>query len=241
MIVSGGKWTKYKLMKEEEKLSSYLPETQLFSKKSLYEMLDKYNQIVFKPCLGYQGIGVIQITSLKNDQYELHEEIFKTKLNGRGRLYDYLIKKQQNKGKHILQQNIKLKAIDNNPFDIRVMVQYKKDSYSWEVTGKIVRVAAKGFFITNAAKKLLTVEETIGTSLLNRRTFNDIISEINETALLTAAHLKKYYSDCCLIGLDIGIDIQEKIWIIEANLHPGIRLFDRLKDKSMYNKIKKYY
>lgn len=241
METSVGKWTKYEIMKEEQDLSSYLPETQLFTKESLWEFLDKYNRIVFKPCMGCQGNGVIQISSLEKDQYEIHEEIKKIKFNNRDEIYDYLMKKQRAKRYYILQQKIDLAVIDGNPFDLRVMVQRKKDLPEWRVTGQIARVAAKGFFITNAANKLLSVEEAIELSLLNQRPLNDKLSEINKVALATAVHLEKYYPGCRVIGLDMGIDSKEKVWIIEANLDPRIGFFKYLKDKSMYNTIVEYF
>jgi glutathione synthase/RimK-type ligase-like ATP-grasp enzyme len=240
MGISAGKWTKYELMKKEEGLSSYLPETQLFSRESLWEFLDKFNQIIFKPSRGFQGSGIIQITSMEQDQYEIHKEINIIKLNGRSEIYDFLMKRQHAKRSYILQQKIQLAAIDGSPFDLRVMVQRKKDLLEWKVTGKIARVASKGFFITNAAKELLSAEEAIERSLLNKSPLNDILSEIDKVALLTAAHLEKHYVGCRVLGIDIGIDVNGRVWIIEANLNPRIGFFKYLKDKSIYKTINEY-
>jgi hypothetical protein len=237
---SVGKWTKYKLLNKEQALLPYLPETQLFSKESLWALLDKYNQIVFKPSIGCQGRGVRLITSLEKEQYEIHEEVSKIKLNDRNELYDYLMKGQRNKRSYILQQKIELAIIDGNRFDLRVMVQRKKGAPEWKVTGKVARVAGKGFFITNAAKELLNVEEAINLSSLNQKPVDEVLKQIDKVALLTTGYLGKYYPKCRAIGIDMGIDSKENIWIIEVNLYPVIEFFNYLKDKSMYNTIIEY-
>jgi hypothetical protein len=36
----------------------------------------------------------------------------------------------------------------------------------------------------------------------------------------------------------MGVDTTGKLWIIEENTGPGWALFRKLKDRSMYNKIK---
>ena len=63
MSVSVGKWTKYKLLLEDENLAPYNPVTKLFTEESLREMMDLYDELIIKPCFGHRGKGVIQITS----------------------------------------------------------------------------------------------------------------------------------------------------------------------------------
>ncbi len=40
------------------------------------------------------------------------------------------------------------------------------------------------------------------------------------------------------IGIDVGVDAEGKLWMIEANTGPGWTLFEKLEDRSMYNRIK---
>lgn len=245
MAVSVGKWTKHKLMSKEQRLSSYLPDTQYLTKSSLNTMLEKYNQIMLKPCFGLQGRGVIQLSSLSDEEFVLHIERSKTFINVKENIYDYLKenhfprKRKRKRHRYIVQQCIPLATINNNPFDIRVMVQRKKDSLEWVVTGKLAKVAANNFVVTNVAKALLPVEDAIEKSMVNNEKIKNIVAELEEVSLLIAQQLAKSYTNKRVYGIDLGIDTEGKVWIIEANLRPAVSMFKFLNDGS-YEKIKSY-
>jgi D-alanine-D-alanine ligase-like ATP-grasp enzyme len=49
------------------------------------------------------------------------------------------------------------------------------------------------------------------------------------------------YKFSCQIGVDFGVDQSGRIWIIEVNFdYPSHVLFAKLKDKTMYNKIRAF-
>ncbi|WHY02038.1 YheC/YheD family protein [Neobacillus sp. DY30] len=241
MGVSFGKWTKHKLMSKDERLSSYLPDTQYLTKSSLNIMLEKYNQIMVKPCFGFQGRGIIQLSSLSDEVFVLHIERSKTFINVKENIYDYLKENHfpRKRQRYIVQQFIPLATINNNPFDVRVMVQRKKDSLEWVVTGKLAKVAANNFVVTNVAKALLPVEVAIEKSLVNNEKIKDIVAELEEVSLLIAQQLTKSYTNKRVYGIDLGIDTEGKVWIIEANLRPAVSMFKLLNDGS-YETIKSY-
>jgi hypothetical protein len=241
MGVSVGKWTKHKLMAEEERLASFLPDTQYLNRTSLNIMLDKYNQIMIKPCNGFQGRGIIQISSLEDEQFSLHFERSETLVKGKENIYDYLKEHHfpKKRLRYIVQQRIPLATINNNPFDVRVMVQRKKDSFKWVVTGKLVKVAANNFVVTNAAKALLSVEDAIEKSQINNEKMKDIVADLEGVSLLIAQQLSNSYTKKRVFGIDLGIDLEGKVWIIEANLRPAVSMFKYLNDGS-YETIKSF-
>lgn len=234
MRVSVGKWTKHKLMSKDERLSPYLPDTQYLSRNSLESMVEKYNQIMVKPCFGYQGLGIIQISSLPDDDYELHIGHRKIIINGKENIYDYLKENHfsRKRQRYIVQQRIPLAKINNNIFDVRVMVQRKKGSMDWAVTGKLAKVAAKNFVVTNTAKAVLSVEDAIEKSLINNEKVEDIVSKLDEVSLLIAERLSSSYTKKRTFGIDLAIDLEGKVWIIEANLTPAVSMFKYLNDGS---------
>ena len=241
MRVSYGKHTKHKLMSLDERLLGYLPETQYFTEETLWEMLEKHNQIILKPCFGYQGLGVVQLSALENDHIELHKEYKKNILNGKEDTYSYLKENHfsRKRPRYIVQKKIPLATINNNPFDMRVMVQRKRKSSDWVVTGKLAKVAANNYVITNAAKAILSVEEAMQRSTLNNEQTNNIVTELDQVSLIVAEQLAKSYPNIRAYGIDLGIDQEGKIWIIEANLSPSIFMFKLLKDGS-YETIRSY-
>ena len=90
---------------------------------------EKHNQVIIKPRNGYQGRGVTQISSLGKDLYEIHAENKKVTLTDREEVYNQLKvqkKSLQNK-RYIVQQRVLLATINDCPFDLRVMVQRRKE------------------------------------------------------------------------------------------------------------------
>ncbi|MBS4194932.1 YheC/YheD family protein [Lederbergia citri] len=240
MSVSVGKWTKHKLMTREEELSRHLPDTKLLTEESLWKMLDQYGQIMIKPCIGYQGRGVIQLSSLPDEKIEIHSGYQKTILNGKRETYHFLKENHISKKKrYVVQQRIPLATIGESPFDIRVMVQRKKDSPEWNVTGKLVKVAANGFVITNAVKAVLTVEEALEKSTLSNDQIEGLLVKLDQLSLKAVKKLTNDYPKRLTFGIDIGVDQAGKIWIIEVNLAPNISMFKKLANGD-YERIRSY-
>ncbi|WP_338473091.1 YheC/YheD family protein [Niallia sp. XMNu-256] len=241
MKLSKGKWSKYKLMKDEKELSLYLPETKLFSAKNLWNMIRKYNEVIIKPSHGSNGKGVIQVTSKGESRYEIHVEKKKIILQGKNQTVHYLIENHlSNKKIYIVQQRIPLATINNSPFDLRVMVQRKKKSYKWSMTGIAAKVALDGYFVTNMAQKILPIEQAIQSSNIAGVNVSNLLNKIHRISLITAKQLEKFYPHRRTLGLDIAIDKNGKLWIIEVNLEPSIFLFNFLEDKTIIEKIRAF-
>lgn len=240
MALSSGKWTKYKKMIENELLQPYLPETELFSETKLWDFVERFRQVVIKPSRGYAGKGIMQISQLENDYYEIHHGFKKKLVKSREEVLAYIKENHHRKKKYIIQERIPLALINNSIFDLRVMVQRKKSSVDWKVTGCMAKVAANGFIITNAAKRVYTGRDALHSLQLDEGLFENLIKEIEEISLITARHLQNYYRKSRCIGLDIGVDENGKLWIIEANLTPSVYMFNLLEDKSMLNEIREY-
>jgi len=237
---SKSKWSKYNLMLQDKELVAHLPETQLFTEDMLWQFLDKYNQVIVKPSRGSRGFGVIQVTSLGNDQYEIHAENSKKTIKGRKETYEYLIGQCFKKKRYIVQQKIALATINGCPIDLRVMVQRKKGSLEWVVTGKLVKVANRGFIVTNLAKAILSVEQAFPMSSIKDYSLDSLVTKIDQISIKTSEELMKSFPNQRTIGYDIGMDQNGKIWIIEANFSPMLSLFRRLEDREMYRRIRWY-
>ncbi|EGK07424.1 hypothetical protein HMPREF9374_3707 [Desmospora sp. 8437] len=236
------KWLRYLFMEKDNRLIPHLPETHLFTKKSLQEMIDKYGQVILKPAIGSRGFGVIHVSPLKNNRYQIHHENKKTKIQGIKKTYRKL-KELTGSRRYMVQKRVQLAQIGSRPFDIRVIVQRKSSSDPWKVTGKMAKVAGKGYIVTNNERSngsLMTVKRAIQKSSLKHLSLQHILSEIDQVALLSAESLTGRYPDHRIYGLDMGVDQQGQIWIIEANRSPMLSHFRKLKDQRMYRRILKY-
>lgn len=238
--MSMSKWSKYKVLKKSNGLVPHLPETSWMKESSFWRLLNKYGELILKPAASSGGHGVLLVTSLGKLKYEVQDGSRKKRIHGKTNLLAYV--KKRTTTSYIVQRRISLASVNRCPYDLRVMVQRRPKS-SWQVTGKLAKVAGKGFIITNMRRsngRILPVQTAINRSVLKRISTRNLLSTIDRVALSTAEQLKRYYPSIRTIGIDMGLDVKGKVWIIEANFAPMNALFLKLKDKTMYRKIMSY-
>lgn len=240
MVNSWGKLTKHKFFSKSDGLLPSLPGTQKMNKRSFISFIKRYKHIIVKPSKGLGGAGVIQITTVRENTYQVHYGQHKKKIKGLIPTYSFVQSKV--KGVYVVQQKIQLAKINGRPFDLRVMVQRRKKS-DWVITGVLAKIAGSGFFITNIVRskgKALPLQTAIRQSNIHNHSYRQINNDIKRIALQTVDCLQKHYA-IRTVGIDMGVDTQGKVWIIEANLSPDKTYFLRLKDKSMYRRMMSFY
>ncbi|KAF1083815.1 Endospore coat-associated protein YheD [Sporotomaculum syntrophicum] len=152
-------------------------------------------------------------------------------------LIDYLSTNFTLKNHYLVQQKIPLAKIEGNPIDIRVITQWDPDFKDWSVNGKLVKIAQKGYVVTNVARELLLLDEALMRCSIGSA--QKIEDKINRACIDISRRLHKNYPAITIIGFDLGVDQKGHIWFIEANLKPDIFMFYRLGDMQMYQKIMK--
>ena len=232
---TNSKWSQYHVLRRKRLLREYLPNTDLLTQETFCDYLHRYKAIILKPCIGQNGIGVLQISRKSDWTYEIHVGIKKLTKPSMDEAFHTIKKSYLSKDEYIVQEKIALVTINNCPIDIRVVTQ--KVGAAWEVTGKIVKVAGEQFFITNAVQKLLTLDQAIQHAKLPRIHTKNLDTRLNKLCLLASALLEENNEGLTIIGFDIGMTKNESLWIIEGNKVPDINMFDKLEDKTMYNSI----
>lgn len=241
-IAERNKWLKYKFMTTSKQLLSYLPETQIMTYMSLWNLMDRYGSVIVKPVKGSRGSGVIQITSLGNNRYLLHFENVKTTIQGKENTYEYLSRKIGSSS-YVVQRVISRPTVFGRPFDFRVIVQRKKHSKDWVVTAKIAKVAGKGYLVSNISRSngtVLPVNAALSKSTIKHLSRNTLQSQVNQVSLMTARTLENFFKGHNIYGLDVGLDQKGHVWVIEANLFPLMSHFLKMKDQTMYRRIMEY-
>ncbi|WP_066295204.1 YheC/YheD family protein [Bacillus sp. FJAT-29937] len=231
------KWSQFQTLSTNHSITPSVPKTDLLTKVTFKEYLYKYVGIIIKPCVGQQGKGIVKITMLDPFNYEIHFNNRKVTKTNMDEAYDYIKEKYLLKKSYIVQERIPLAEIDGCPIDIRVIAQ-KEDS-SWKVTAKIVKVAGNGFFITNAAQKLLNLNQALQSSNLSMTNSEQLEYEIDKICISASKLFEESRPDIHIIGFDIGISHKGDIWIIEGNFKPDLSMFMGLEDKDMYMYIRK--
>lgn len=235
--IVGNKWFKYTQMKQDASLVPYLPEMRQFSKEALRQMIDKYGYAIVKPASGSRGRGVIQVAALQHGGYELHYENQTMIINSFERMYDS-IRNFAGSTPYLVQRRVSRATVDGRPFDLRIVVQRRKDSDHWTVTGKLAKVAGEGYIVSNITRSkgtVLPLNAAIRKSTIERK--EGVVDKVEHVAYLAAYNLGELYPRHRIFGLDVGLDRKGHVWIIEANLYPSLSHFRKLGNNMMIRRI----
>ena len=216
------KWKMHKWFSAEPQISSHIPCTILYkSEQDIFDMLEKFKKIYVKPIFGLRGKGIFQVSN-ENQFYSFkHREkssnftnTFGTKCEASEFLQTHL-----NNGKYIVQQAINLMNHEGRIVDFRCIMQ-KRQLNRWECNAIIAKYGDKNSIVSNISSGGTAFEA----SFLFREVLHLSESEsyfLSERIKLFAFQICKKLDEhginCGTLGLDIGIDTDDSIWLIEIN------------------------
>ncbi|HZG75545.1 MAG TPA: YheC/YheD family protein [Paenibacillus sp.] len=242
MARSKSKWSKYRIVRGVRSLRSHVPKSKPFSESALKSMLAKYGSVIVKPAHGWGGKGVMRVRRASNGRLEIRYKRSKKTYSSQAEANRYIRRKAKGKT-FLVQRYIRLARVDGRPFDLRVMVQRRKTSSSkWKVTGRLAKVAGKGYLVTNVRRsrgRVMKVDSALRASDLRGNTASRrkrILKEVDRVSLVGAKALSRRYPFIHTVGMDIGVDRDGKTWMIEPNFTPALSLFAKLSKKA-YRKI----
>ena len=238
---SRSKWSKYVILSEDKQIAETLPETMVLTAANFRLMAAKHKHVILKPSGGAKGVGIIKLSYLGDEQFDVHFESNKQTISGLQQIFTY-IKQITHAKPYIIQQYIDLAKVNGRPIDFRIMLQRIKGR-PWKITGRIAKVAGEGYFVTNNCRSngtILPVSSAIEESSLDAYLKPSVMQKVDEVALQAVLALERAYPNMLVVGYDLGIDQQGEIWIIEANMNPGTSLFRKIQDKTMYRRIWSY-
>lgn len=236
------KWYKYLLLRRHASLRSYVPETKLLNRYHFSKLLSKYGHVMVKPVWGSRGRGIFQVSRTGRHKYIVHYENIRVLVRGRTNTYHY-IRRKIGRASYMVQRRITRPTINNRPFDMRVIIQRRTDSSVWVVTGKVIKVAGKGYIVSNNTRSkgtLLHFKPGIRQSSIWHLSARKLESHIDRVSIRSAKRLSAFFPGHRMYGLDIALNPKGRIGIIEANLYPAMSHFRKLKDKTMYYRIADY-
>lgn len=225
---SVSKWNQY------QSIGNHMPLTDLFTFETFRYFMFVNKTVFLKPCNGQHGKGIIKISKSVDNNYEIQIGRTKWVKNSLAEVYLHLQKILSFYDSYLIQQGIPLATIDDCVLDVRVLMQ--KVEGNWLVAGKAVKLAGKGFFITNAAQEIISLELATSQSTISpvyHIKLNELLNQLCTTASLTL-DLDHTRTE---IGFDVGITNNGELWIIEGNYRSDISMFHQLEDKTMYKAI----
>jgi glutathione synthase/RimK-type ligase-like ATP-grasp enzyme len=227
------KWEVYEQLKSENQLNAYIPETKLFSKEHFHEFTQKYNNIFLKPIHGSQGRNIIKVMKEQGNLYSFQTSLpalpdnFEKKYSV-DELYQQ-IKPLLRNGIYIIQQGIDLVSHDSCAMDFRILC-HKDINNQWVVTSTVARIAAEQAFVSNLARggTLTRPLNALRTCMSHKKSIEALLL-MKELALETASVISKHSGGIMgELGIDIGVDLKGKPWLIEVNSKPSKKFEDGL-------------
>ncbi|MFD1395512.1 YheC/YheD family protein [Kroppenstedtia eburnea] len=232
-----GKMRKTKAIQTHPLLRKHIPASQWLNAKSLREMLQQHPVVFVKPDTGSGGKGIIRIRRLPDQRFQIC-----TSRNCKNVKFHELlpaIRKQMRSSPYMIQQGVHLARYNGQAIDFRIIMQ--KPRNRWQISGKVVRVAAPGRFLTNYHQggRAAPVERVLQRVLTRKSEASRIDQQLNILSHTTAEVLDRHFPGIRVLGLDIALDRSKRLWILEANTNPGTMLFKQLPDKSMLRRIQR--
>lgn len=229
-----GKWSVNNALVKYPETKKYLPETIKYTCfNDVLHMLEKHELIFIKSTYGTQGTEVLSVEKI-NNKYKLNyyqKGAKETLLDSVNEVKEFVTKYIGSKN-FIIQQGLKLLTYKEHSMDIRVFIM-KNASGRWESIFKGARIARGSFLLTNIhTGGVYAFYEQLYPQLKEQYSSIQLptSSELDEASIMIATYIEKELGDCGEFGIDIGIDITGKIWLIEANDKPGKRLESKSLD-----------
>lgn len=233
-----GKWIVYNMIKDHPNLKPYLPETRIYKgNRAWLQQLKTYGALFFKPASGSQGRGV----------FLLYHHANRFKVHGRDR-YNHLFQKEFTTIKglnawiqlytgsrtYIYQPYLELTTQRRQPFDIRVLVQ-KNHVGKWQETGRAVRVGKKHSVTSNLDGGGTAVDtDAFLTEHFTTTQIQHINNAIEEIVRHLPYQLEDQHGPLVELGIDIGIDRNQHVWILEVNSKPGRKAFQLSQNQNAF-------
>lgn len=230
-----GKWQMFETVSKHSDLKTFLPPTEVYSSlDQLKQWLEQYSSIILKPINGSLGIGVLRVTNKANSLYVegrgTNNGLLKKTFSSPQAFASFLSSYVQ-RWKYLIQPYLTLRTDEDIPFDIRILVQ-KDGTGQWSTTGKALRIGSKSGITSNlhgggnaySFEKFMSKNYTPSESATIAHQMHTIETTLPE-------FLDHRLGPLVELGIDIGVDSNQKIWLIEVNSKPGREIFERLNEK----------
>ncbi|MBS4222090.1 YheC/YheD family protein [Lederbergia citrea] len=232
------KWQFWNLLSPYKELRDHLPETtNNVNIQQLDHFIGKYNGVYLKPKNGSRGYGIHYIEKKDNQYVVIKNYDNEVKYMSKDEMSKYISKHKY----YLLQQPIRLHTFEDRKVDYRVILQ-KSETGFWPCTGIIARFGKTNAISSNFKASGFAKEGADALKL--QFGYDDLkafqkYQEIIHVCKNIVAKLDQVgegaYAD---LGIDIGIDQDEKIWVIEMNKRPDHDFPLIIKDKKMYYMVK---
>lgn len=231
------KFDLYSYIDKNRELRGHLPPTQLTQDvDQVFEFIEEQSSVILKPIDLSRGRGIVIIEksedSYKITDYRLMLPV--VTVCKESALRNFLTENKALFNKYLMQKFLTLAAIDNCPFDIRIVMQ-KNAGKLWRCSGIECRVSKKGSHITNISRGgyALSLDKAIQLSFGEcSKAFSERIINFCRMFCNYMDRTGEHFSE---FGIDVALDREQNLWLIEANVFPSFKGFKKMDMETYYN------
>ncbi|WP_077617119.1 YheC/YheD family protein [Bacillus sinesaloumensis] len=225
------KWNVYQILKRNQSLISFLPETILLTQLSdLESMLIKHQDIYLKRASGSKGIGIYRLKKERNKiivETPNGKQIYRT-------LASFWEKNDEEFAQEdfILQKAIPYDTYDGKRYDLRLLCHYDYDSTGHSISGIGVRLSGESEVTTHVPNggtiiPYERVRPRFDEALLNRLVYI-IGKELNK-------QIEEFVGE---FSIDLGRSVDGGLFIYEINSKPMVFDETHIRKKGLENLTK---
>ncbi|MEF2243429.1 YheC/YheD family endospore coat-associated protein [Paenibacillus sp. IITD108] len=231
------KWKVYRILKQNDALLPYLPETMLLT--SHLQMIEQLNKkpggLIIKPISGMQGRGIISIQKQAASE-RIHirgrtrsNRPFMQNIENTAALFQKLhtiIKSRR----YIMQPLLSLTDHMSRPFDIRILMQ-KDHKGIWLLTGAAIRCGSSGGVTSNlhGGGTAYPIDQFLA-SRYSKEELELLRNTLTAICVQAAHTLERRLGKFAELAFDFGLDQQQALWLLEVNSKPGRSSFKATGD-----------
>ncbi|PEB51835.1 alpha-L-glutamate ligase [Bacillus pseudomycoides] len=217
----GDKLSVYNKIKQAKEFEQYLiPFYELTDVNKFFDMINNYERVIIKPISGHQGKGIVFIEKYR-EHYKINEEGRLLSINKK-ELLDFISHKIQEQG-YIVQRFISCQIKSGHVYDFRLHVQRNGEG-NWVITSIYPRIGLLGSVVSNMASGgYSTYLESFLKTEFGNNSYN-IQRYLERFAISFSNHFNSLYKNVLFdeLGIDVGIDKIQKLWLFEVNWRPGL-------------------
>ena len=216
----GDKLTVYNRIKHANKFKHYLiPFYELTNVQIFFDMIKRFQKVIIKPLSGHQGGGVVFIEKYGSNHYKINDAGLESSMNEK-QLVDWLTPKIQ-EHEYVIQQFITSQTKSGHVFDFRLHVQ-KNGEGKWVITSIYPRIGRLGTITSNMGSGGYSTYLDIFLKHEFGDSWYDIQRYLEQFAISFSNHFDSLYdNELDELGIDVGIDANQKLWLFEVNWRPG--------------------
>ncbi|MHA6484656.1 YheC/YheD family protein [Paenibacillus sp. strain BS8-2] len=217
------KWEIFTCFNNSE-IRKHVPETKLYSKGKILELLLKHNLLVVKPTYGSRGIDVFRIEQMSDNSIHISTNtLAPIHICWEAEQFEHEMEKILQGKTCIVQQGISSKLINGQYFDIRVFMQ-KNGLGIWTPSHVGSRISFEQYFNTSCCEGIVAAQEILG-SLYSGEQLKLIMRQLQVLSMKAAAAVEAGIGTLGEISIDFMLDGHDQLWIIEVNGMPDKTIY----------------